>query len=111
MKALQLVLVVAGIAGNAIADEAVVRAKFIEAAPHLPVASVNESPMPDVYEVRVDGRSAVFHVSADGEYLLAGVLYALVGVEGTPTLFTEAGKRLSGYMRPSDLGGHLGLTQ
>ena len=87
MKALRLVLA-AGIVANALADVAIVRAKFIEAAPHLPVASVNESPMPDLYEVHVDGRSAVFHVSADGQFLLAGDLYTL-GEAGMENL-TEA---------------------
>ena len=61
MKALRLTLV-AGIVSNALADEEIVRTKFVDAAPHLPVARVSESAMPDVYEVHLDGRSAVFHV-------------------------------------------------
>ena len=76
MKSASLVLGGA-ICVGAWADEAAILSSFRQAAPHLPVAAVSESPMRGLYEIRVEGQSTVFHVSDDGQFLLAGDLYAL----------------------------------
>ena len=61
------------------ADQAAVRANLAKNLPHLTTRSITPTRIPGVLEVQVEEKGAVFYVSEDGAYLVAGDLYELTG--------------------------------
>ena len=69
-------------------DEATVLRKLAEAAPHLTVAGISESPVAGIHEVEIQEDRSRLYATADGNHLFAGDVYA-VTPEGLANL-TEA---------------------
>ena len=76
MKLMKTGLLVAALAGtlNAAAQEATIRKNLGERIPQLlKIDEVSKTPMPGLYEIRVNG-SDIFYTDAEGNYLLQGNL-------------------------------------
>ena len=61
------------------ADQKAMRAILAKDMPHLTTRSVAPTPIDGILEVQVEEKGAVFYVSEDGTYLIAGDLYQLTG--------------------------------
>ena len=58
-------------------DESTVLRKLAQAASHLTVADIDISPIPGIHEVEIEEDKARLYVTADGNHLFAGDLYAI----------------------------------
>lgn len=58
-------------------DESTVVRKLAQAASHLTVADIGISSIPGIHEVEIEEDKARLHVTADGNHLFAGDLYAI----------------------------------
>lgn len=76
------------------ADEGHVLSVFERSLPHLSVASIEQSPITNLYEVRVEEQNATFFVAADASYLIAGDLYEFDRQQGVRNL-TEHRREIS----------------
>ena len=61
-------------------DRATIRAILAKDMPHLTTRSISPTPITGLLEVQVEEKGAVFYVSEDGTYLVAGDLYQLTGL-------------------------------
>jgi thiol:disulfide interchange protein DsbC len=78
----------------AVADDAAdkaIRQSLEKLELEVPVESINASPLPGMYEVKLKG-SRVLYASADGQYIVQGNLYQLEN--GKPVNLTEKTERL-----------------
>jgi len=70
-----LPLVLASVAWS---DEATVLRKLTQAASHLNVAGISASPVAGMHEVEIKEEMSRLYVTADGNYLFAGDVYAVL---------------------------------
>jgi thiol:disulfide interchange protein DsbC len=66
------IIVAAGLAGAARADDAAVRATLQRSFPNNPIQSLSKTPVAGVLEVGIEGQ--VFYMTEDGRYILGGPL-------------------------------------
>lgn len=69
----------------AFTDEAVVATSMARSLAHLTVVQISKSPVPNFHQVEVKEKGAIFYVTANGAFAIAGDLYAL-GPSGASNL-------------------------